>query len=785
MSTSQSSTPNMSFANAFRQTADSTLVPGLKGPVGTAMMAPTNSQAIFSYDAFLQATLELDVIQRFDEAYLYAKQSQDPEYLSNLLIALLQKRRVRGGEGLRKHFYVQVVHLYENHLELREFILKLVPFIPHLGCFRDYWQIMRQINTREPTTLVEQIRHYQLFNPLVAKITKSFLSQIRKDMSAIKNQTPELTPQLSLAGKWFPRQKGEEDQHIHWFLPMYQRTQLNGLHKRSLFHYLTIARWQSHFIEALKPSQVSQLAPSPLQKKTRKTYALLNKYLQTTEVYMAAKNWTEIDFQKVTAKAHQKFRQAFKNLQNKKGHMDEERYPYDDDRHTCAMNHREHMTSGKFDKGNLDPTTLMKQIRDSYSSQDNEEQEQMWLALVNQTFRDVITYYVQLEEKVTNTNTSTTDEALEVEVVTDEEIQTFLTLLDSDTTALKQNPILTHTTRLQQLFAHLKKLHNEKQSEILQKMTSLFLGGIIPVMDVSGSMCCSATPQASCMDICVALGTLFTYVNPGPFRDLAISFTDRPFTFNFESLTVKQRVNKVFQHVGYNTNVELMMKEYLRIATTNQIPEDQLADIVIFSDGGFDMMLQTNGPNWQTAVQGFETMFRQEGYNKMPQIYFWNLSANQRNFQASPLRKGVSQLNGYSPASFQQILTGDKVLETLQKDPSQKSQKCTEDDFLGKVRDKYFDLFRLLMSDCETGLLQKYSFNPDNSEALQQYHETRELVEQYHNQKSSKRSDEARPKSAPPQLEMEVSATATATAEPNPVAVPEETTSGFWRMMGY
>ena len=80
--------------------------------------------------------------------------------------------------------------------------------------------------------------------------------------------------------------------------------------------------------------------------------------------------------------------------------------------------------------------------------------------------------------------------------------------------------------------------------------------------------------------------------------------------------------------------------------------------------------------------------------------------------------------------------------------------------------------------------LHVLSTDPDNSEALQQYQETQELVEQYQNQKSSKRSDEARPKSAPPQLEMEI----TAAAEPNPAEpnpAPEETTSGFWRMMGY
>ena len=85
-------------------------------------------------------------------------------------------------------------------------------------------------------------------------------------------------------------------------------------------------------------------------------------------------------------------------------------------------------------------------------------------------------------------------------------------------------------------------------------------------------------------------------------------------------MTFKQRIEKVFQHVGYNTNVQLMMTEYLSIATRNNIPQDQLADIVIFSDGGFDQMIGGSESRWNTATQQFRTMFQQAGYSSMPQI---------------------------------------------------------------------------------------------------------------------------------------------------------------------
>ena len=198
--------------------------------------------------------------------------------------------------------------------------------------------------------------------------------------------------------------------------------------------------------------------------------------------------------------------------------------------------------------------------------------------------------------------------------------------------------------------------------------------GVVPCMDVSGSMTIQATETASCMDICVALGVLFTYVNPGPFQDLAVSITDIPRMFNFSGLTVKQRLNKVFQHVGYNTDLEKALQLILDTASNGNVPPDQLPDLVIFSDGNFDQMMRFNDITYRTAFQKYTKMFQEAGY-EMPQIYFWNLNGTQRNFQALPTRKGVSQLNGFTPSCFQQILTGDKVLETL---PGQLQEQGTK-----------------------------------------------------------------------------------------------------------
>ena len=740
------------FAQAIRSNAHETLVPGYKG----AMMVDGNAKSrdsLHQFNAILRATPESDVKARFQRAYQHCMITQSPQDLSDLLITLLQKRRVRGGEGLRRLFYVLLVDMFENYPDLREFILALVPYIPHLGYFGDYWHILREINTRNTTSAEEpSLTYRQTFHPLVTKMVHSFWSQVKQDVAQLKQGQD----QISLAGKWFPREQSATGKDIYWYFPVYNKSsgKPTGYHRRTLFHYLAIFRaYPEYATEGIPTRNLSEILPGSsscnrILSKTRKTHSFLTKHLQVVETYQSAKEWAEIDFQKVTARNFEKYRLAFKNLLNKKGHKDEERYPYDGDRILCAENYQKHMLSGNFDKGQLDPTELMKKIRSHHQASDQLELEEMWKALILQTARDVLRYYVQLNEKV-NQKTSESSNTPNTPTPPDLDLEAFCALLESPDKAeeIRQHEVLQTTEALDLFFAHLKTLHNTQQRELLLAALRPHVKGVIPVMDVSGSMCCSATSTSTCMEICVALGILFTYVNPGPFQDLAISFTDIPFTFDFTGKTVKSRVEDVFRHVGYSTNIELMMDTYLQIAVSNQIPQDQLADIVIFSDGGFDNMMGQNSSRWATTVQNFERMFRQKGYHQMPQIYFCNLAARQTNFQATTDRKGVSQLNGYSPAMFQQILSGDRVLATQPSDPSDPSnssnssnsspQKSTEDDFRGMVEDKYFYLFRFLMSQCESGLLGKYEFHPSE--------EVEELV------KTTQERLE-RPLSAPPVL---------------------------------
>ena len=822
-STNFTTATNPSMGSAFRQTAQVTKTPGLKGALGAPMIANRTQDCLFVVDAILRATTEDDAKDRVEKALLYCEQlapEEGAEKLSHLLVSLLAKRRVRGGEGMKRHFFVLFVHLYEQEPTLREYLLKVVPYLPHLGCFKDYWQILKVINELEQsdyTTDQLRLQHFQTFNDLVLTITNSYLAQVRKDMKTVKTakqQDEEI--HISLAGKYFPAAKSHFGKGTYWYLPIYQRSQLKGLHKRTLFHYLTILRWQPKFIESLKPSQVKELAPGKFQQKTRQTASTLKAALEVPEVLMSAQRWADIQHEKMSAYCRMKHMDALKNERKQKHGPKVERYPDDYDRIQCAENFEEFMASGKLTQGAMDLISIYQQVRQSHYGSDTKHLEEMFKGVILTTGKDIVKYYVQQQEKAKPSQTQPPPEAVPAQPtkVNPEEFYTALHALpkrqDPEYRQAKEqllaHPVLQTTEELDNFYLYLKKNHtNTIQIDTVKLVIGLFARGVIPVMDVSGSMSVSATKTATCMDICVSLGVLFTFLNPGDYADLAISFTDRPFTFDFTRMTFQQRIEKVFQHVGYNTNVQRMMTEYLSIATRNNIPQDQLADIVIFSDGGFDTMIGGSESRWNTATQQFRTMFHQAGYSSMPQIYFSNLAANQRNFQELPTRRGVSQLNGYNPAMFQQIMTGNTPKSKSELDASDPAtQKSTEDDYLSKVTDKFFDLYRMLMSETETGLLQHYRFHPEPEPAPEPAaaeptltEAEKMLVETNHmlavQKQRVEESVKGRPASAPPALELRTPSPlaepepAAATPEPTPAAAAAapSTGSSIWSMMGF
>ena len=90
--------------------------------------------------------------------------------------------------------------------------------------------------------------YFNLYDPLVREIARVLFLQIQKDHEELNTNSEN--PNISLVGKWMPRENRSEDRNIFWFLPMYStnqqiQSQPVNLYRQGIANYLTRYRYMS------------------------------------------------------------------------------------------------------------------------------------------------------------------------------------------------------------------------------------------------------------------------------------------------------------------------------------------------------------------------------------------------------------------------------------------------------------------------------------------------------------------------------------------------------------
>lgn len=183
---------------------------------------------------------------------------------------------------------------------------------------------------------------------------------------------------------------------------------------------------------------------------------------------------------------------------------------------------------------------------------------------------------------------------------------------------------------------------------------------ILPMVDVSGSMECSAggNHNLSCMDVALSLGLYCADKNKGAFKDLFLTFSSRP-----ELLTLKGNLSSKLNQMqrsawSMNTNLHSAFTKVLNTAKRGNVkPEDMPQVVLILSDMQFDYCAKFDN----SVMQMIERKYEEAGYT-VPTIVFWNLNAY-GNAPVSFNKQGVALVSGFSPAIMKAILSAD--LSTL------------------------------------------------------------------------------------------------------------------------
>jgi len=193
------------------------------------------------------------------------------------------------------------------------------------------------------------------------------------------------------------------------------------------------------------------------------------------------------------------------------------------------------------------------------------------------------------------------------------------------------------------------KIVSEKQWESLPNWMEGSVERILPVVDVSGSMCVEVggNPNLSCMDVAVSLGMYISERNEGSFKDAFITFSNNP-QLQYLTGTLSERLYQLRRaEWGMSTDLEAVFNLILHQAKMNNVPESNMpTKILILSDMQFNQATRRDSLGAQSMI---ESMYEELGYTK-PDIIYWNLNAKGGNFPVEFDKNGTALVSGFSPS---------------------------------------------------------------------------------------------------------------------------------------
>ncbi|KAF3786549.1 Uncharacterized protein EJ110_NYTH20798 [Nymphaea thermarum] len=162
----------------------------------------------------------------------------------------------------------------------------------------------------------------------------------------------------------------------------------------------------------------------------------------------------------------------------------------------------------------------------------------------------------------------------------------------------------------------------------------------LAICDVSGSM--AGTP----IEVSIALGLLVSELSSKPWNGHLLTFSKNPQLHEIEGGTLAEKYQFVENmQWGMNTDFQKVFDMILKIAVDGSLTQDQMIKrVFVFSDMEFD---EASANPWETDYMAIVRKFRECGYEKPPEIVFWNL----RDSIATPVQdteRGVALVSGFS-----------------------------------------------------------------------------------------------------------------------------------------
>lgn len=179
---------------------------------------------------------------------------------------------------------------------------------------------------------------------------------------------------------------------------------------------------------------------------------------------------------------------------------------------------------------------------------------------------------------------------------------------------------------------------------------------ILPLVDVSGSMTCSAgkNTNVSCLDVAVSLGLYLADKNKGDFKDTFLTFSNRPQLVTLYG-NILDKVNQLVQSKWeMNTNLHAAFDKILDVAVKGKVSQEEMPKmLLILSDMQFDQCVRHD----DSAMEMIERKYSDAGY-EVPSVVFWNLNSHD-NVPVKSDKSGAALVSGFSPSIMTSLLSAD------------------------------------------------------------------------------------------------------------------------------
>jgi len=271
----------------------------------------TNDRGISMLASTLKEMLSFLKGQHSDKTLKSSDETLVKEYLILLYKMIASTRDIIDGKGECTLTYMMIHVWYDFYPELAFYAVKCLVDFGDSGKTHQYgsWKDIKYFCN------YCYKQNCRVEHPLIQYSINLINTQIKKDYDNIN------TDEISLAGKWAPREKSSR---FGW---MYQP--------------LACQYFSKYIQTACESNKKESMSSAILKCKMdyRKILSALNNKIDTVQIKQCGKTWTDINFNKVTSVTLSKQRKAFLNV-TKKGDV---KYPTDADRIECAEHFNAHI----------------------------------------------------------------------------------------------------------------------------------------------------------------------------------------------------------------------------------------------------------------------------------------------------------------------------------------------------------------------------------------------------------------------------------------------------------